>query len=158
MFQHSFPLLYSWSHLRRTNWYTYHWGEHMRTPDIGKLLHFMVFFFVSNRYQSTMQLAPNLRLNFPDTSPPLLPHYPCYFTILLLPYYPCYLSKNKGIAKMRKRTREEVSTVSTIYNDKIQAVAMDLDQEAITALCQHCLLYHVLVNRELKLCWHFGSW
>ena len=37
-------------------------------------------------------------------------------------------SKNKGIAKMRKRTREEVSTVSTIYNDKI---AMDLDREAI---------------------------
>ena len=36
-------------------------------------------------------------------------------------------SKNKAekvIAKMRKRTREEVSTVPAIYNDEVQAVAM----------------------------------
>ena len=43
MFQHSFPPLHPWSHLRRTNPYTYQWGEHIRTPDIAKLLHFMVF-------------------------------------------------------------------------------------------------------------------
>ena len=39
-------------------------------------------------------------------------------------------SKNKAekvIAKMRKRTREEVSIVPAIYNDEVQAVAMDED-------------------------------
>ena len=43
MFQHSFQPLHSWSRLRRTNRYTYQWGEHIRTPDIGNLLRFIVF-------------------------------------------------------------------------------------------------------------------
>ena len=43
MFQHFFPPQHSWSHLRQTNRYTYQWGEHIRTPDIGKLLHFTDF-------------------------------------------------------------------------------------------------------------------
>ena len=44
-FQHSFPPLHSRSRLRRTNRYTYRWGDHIRTLDIGKLLHFIVFGF-----------------------------------------------------------------------------------------------------------------
>ena len=43
MFQHSFRLLHSWSHLRQTNRHTYQWGEHIRTQNMGKMLHFMVF-------------------------------------------------------------------------------------------------------------------
>ena len=45
-YPHSFPPLHSWSRLRWTNRYTYQMGEHIRTPDIGKLLCFMVYSYL----------------------------------------------------------------------------------------------------------------
>ena len=45
-------------------------------------------------------------------------------------------SKNKAekvISKMRKRTREEMETVPGIYNQEIQAVAMEEDRESLAA-------------------------
>ena len=64
MFQHSFPLLHSWFRLRQTNQYTYQWGEHIRTPNIGKLLHFMVLGY--------------LFLDQTDTNPPTKPNLNMY--------------------------------------------------------------------------------
>ena len=70
MFQHSFPPLHSWSRLRRTNRYSYQWGEHIRTPDIGKLLCSMVYgyLFFLPKTDTIHQLTPNL---FQHSFPPL---------------------------------------------------------------------------------------
>ena len=53
--------LHSWSRVRRTNPYTYQWGEHIRTTNIGKLLLFMVFYWLKRI--PIHQLTPNLCFN-----------------------------------------------------------------------------------------------
>ena len=64
MFQHSFPPLHSWSRLRRTNQYNYQWGEHIRTLNIGNLLHWMVFGYLFWLKRIPIhQLTPNVCFN-----------------------------------------------------------------------------------------------
>ena len=66
MFQHSFPPLHSWSHIRRTNRYTYQWGEHIHTPIYGNcyISWFSVTFFWLKQIP-IHQLTPNLCFNIP---------------------------------------------------------------------------------------------
>ena len=60
VFQHSFPRLLSWLHLRQTNRYTYQQGEHMCTPNIGIL---MVIGFLFLAQTQANPLTQNLCFN-----------------------------------------------------------------------------------------------
>ena len=66
MFQHSFPPLLSWSHLIRTNRYSYRWGDHMY-PWYRQTATFHVFplSLFGCKWIPVQQLTPNLCFNIP---------------------------------------------------------------------------------------------
>ena len=128
-FKHSFPPLNSWSRLRRTNQYTYHWGEHIRTPDIGKQLHFMVFGY--------------LFLAETDTNPPTNSKSMFQHSILLL----------HSSSRFRRTNRWVL--FAKVFSVKIEGMASVGKREQSTKFSQRKSYFSPI--RKSFFPWHFPT-